>query len=334
MNAGTDLKVDTNAIEKGLASLWRTDKSDEAITRAALWNVVAHTWTGEQQAQASDALARASESVPSRSIVVRSNPSGRASLSSWVSANCHLVGKNQQVCSEEVVIVADGNRVHHVAPLVSALLLPDMPVAVWWLGDLPSENETYVAPLLDPADRLIVDSREFNAPDDLALVGRIAEETTTAPADLNWVRLEEWRAATASLFDPAPMRERLRDLRHVKIVSGRGSFEFGSSAEGLLYVAWLKVQGDIEVAFELDCARSKPGIELIELRFADGTTATLTRDRERGVVIGGGDAHVLDCITRLQSRGLHDLIVRQLKRPEIDRVYVKSLRVARELADR
>lgn len=335
MNAGEDVKVDTASIEKGLASLWRTDKGEDAVTRAALWNVVAHTWTGEQQAQASDTLARAAESVPSRSIVVRANPSAVDAMSSWVSANCHLVGKKQQVCSEEVVIVADGTRVHHVAPLVSALLLPDMPVAVWWLGDLPGDQESYVAPLLDPADRLIVDSREFNDPEDLALVSRIAEETTTAPADLNWVRLEEWRAATASIFDPPDMRRRLGEVRRVKIVAGEGK-SFGARAEGLLYVAWLNVQGGgAAIEFEIDCAAPKSGIESIELRFDDGAAASLTRDRERGVVMGGGDdARMMECITRLQSRGLHDLIVRQLKRPEADRVYVKTVHAALELAKR
>jgi glucose-6-phosphate dehydrogenase assembly protein OpcA len=252
-------------------------------------------------------------------------------MRSWISANCHLVGKNQQVCSEEVVILADGERVHHVAPLVSALLLPDMPVAVWWLGDLPGDQEAYVAPLLDPADRLIVDSREFNDPEDLALVSRIAEGTTTAPADLNWVRLEEWRAATASLFDPPRMRERLREIRSVRIVAGGGQ-SFGNQAEGLLYLAWLTAQSKSDIAFDIDCRAEKRGIELIELRFADGTSAALTRDRDRGVVIGAGDAQVLDCITRLQSRGLHDLIVRQLKRPEVDPVYVRTLRVAMGMA--
>ena len=43
-----------------------------------------------------------------------------------------------------------------------------MPVAVWWLGDLPDEQAEYVETLLDPADRLIVDSTEFNSPTDLA----------------------------------------------------------------------------------------------------------------------------------------------------------------------
>src|SRR5205823_11223249 len=38
-----DVAVDPSAIEKNLAELWRTSKevADDALTRAALWNVVA-----------------------------------------------------------------------------------------------------------------------------------------------------------------------------------------------------------------------------------------------------------------------------------------------------
>jgi glucose-6-phosphate dehydrogenase assembly protein OpcA len=140
--------------------------------------------------------------VPQRTIVIQADPRGDDGMSSWISANCHLIGGGRQVCSEEVSIAASGDRVDHVPPLVSALLLPDMPVAVWWIGDLPRELR-YAELLLDPADRLIFDSAHFDGREDLDFVARIAENTTTAPADLNWARIEEWRAATAGLFDPA-----------------------------------------------------------------------------------------------------------------------------------
>jgi hypothetical protein len=73
----TDQQVDYGAIEKSFAALWRSEKKDDAgaVTRAALWNVVAHTWTNEQQAQATETLALASQSIPQRTIVVRANPS-------------------------------------------------------------------------------------------------------------------------------------------------------------------------------------------------------------------------------------------------------------------
>src|SRR5438876_3190702 len=129
----TDIRVDVTAIEKSLSELWRSEKKegDYAVTRAALWNVVAHTSSSEHHAQASETLCRASAAVPQRTIVVRANPAADADLASWISANCHRIGGGQQVCSEEICIVAGGEYIHRVPPVVNALLIPDMPVAVW-----------------------------------------------------------------------------------------------------------------------------------------------------------------------------------------------------------
>ncbi|HEX7831856.1 MAG TPA: glucose-6-phosphate dehydrogenase assembly protein OpcA, partial [Thermoanaerobaculia bacterium] len=133
-----DVVVDVSKIEKELADLWRAEQHDgeRAVTKAALWNVIAHTWTSQEHSRATEVLAQASAAVPQRTIVVHADPhEEEGEISSWISANCHLVGGGQkQVCSEEVSIVASGERVNHVAPLVKALLLPDMPVAVWWVG--------------------------------------------------------------------------------------------------------------------------------------------------------------------------------------------------------
>src|SRR6058998_1718406 len=93
-----DIRVDVTAIEKSLSELWRAEKKegDHAVTRAALWNVVAHTSTSDHHAVASETLCRASAAVPQRTIVVRANPSADADLASWISANCHRIGGGQQ----------------------------------------------------------------------------------------------------------------------------------------------------------------------------------------------------------------------------------------------
>jgi glucose-6-phosphate dehydrogenase assembly protein OpcA len=328
----TDQKVDVASIERQLAELWRAEKQDgeRAVTRAALWNVVAHTVTAEAHAHATEVLSRASAKVPQRTIVVEADPHGSDDIASWISANCHLVGGGRQVCSEEVVIKASGARIHHVPPLVSALLLPDMPVAVWWLGDLPDEHD-YVELLLDPADRLIVDSSHFKDAADLELVSRIGEQTTTAPADLNWTRLDEWRAATAALFDPPAMRARMQNIRRLRVISG-GDGSFGATAEALLYVAWMTAQTGTEIAFELASHGQEPGIGAMEIHF-DDSVASIRQDRERGVVVANADGveTSVDTITRSLARESEDLIVRLLKRPEADRVYLKSLKIARRL---
>jgi glucose-6-phosphate dehydrogenase assembly protein OpcA len=328
----TDQKVDVASIERQLAELWRAEKQDgeRAVTRAALWNVVAHTVTAEAHAHATEVLSRASAKVPQRTIVVEADPHGSDDIASWISANCHLVGGGRQVCSEEVVIKASGARIHHVPPLVSALLLPDMPVAVWWLGDLPDEHD-YVELLLDPADRLIVDSSHFKDAADLELVSRIGEQTTTAPADLNWTRLDEWRAATAALFDPPSMRARMQNIRRLRVISG-GDGSFGATAEALLYVAWMTAQTGTEIAFELASHGEEPGIGAMEIHF-DDSVASIRQERERGVVVANADGveTSVDTITRSLARESEDLIVRLLKRPEADRVYLKSLKIARRL---
>jgi glucose-6-phosphate dehydrogenase assembly protein OpcA len=336
---GEDVRVNAKTIEMRLADIWREEQADadeeHAVTRAALWNVVAHTWSSEAHARTTEVLARASATVPQRTIVIRADPGGTSEMSSWISANCHVIGGGRQVCSEEVNIVAGGARMLHVPPLVNSLLLPDMPVALWWVGDLPDDHREYARSLLDPADRLIVDSAHFDSVKDLDVVSRIAAQTITAPADLNWVRLEEWRAATAAVFDPPSMRERLRAIRGIRVQCGCGPF-FGDRAEALLFVAWIAAQTGQDVPFELVEDDGGAGIRSAELRFEDGSNAVIRRDLDRGVVVASADGNevAVDSITRARVRDLDDLIVRLLQRPEADAVYLKTLRSALALAAR
>lgn len=329
-----DTLVDPTRIERELAQLWRNQHEGEPrMTRAALWNVVAYAQTHAERTLAEDVLPGVSVAVPQRTILV-SEEEGEQ-LSSWISANCHLVGEGKQVCSEEITITAGASRREDIGPLVSALLLPNMPVAVWWLGDLPHENEAYVEALLDDADRLIVDSSHFESAQDFVLLDRIAHSTRTAAADLNWVRLEEWRTATAAMFDPAPMRERLHAIRAVRITAG-GDGRFGATAEGLLYAGWLIAQLGIDLDVDLARGKSERGIESIEIRFDDDSSAVVNRDAGRNVVVGSADATAapLDCVVRLETRELSGLIARQLHKPEADPIYAKALHAATELARR
>ena len=334
------VSVDYAAIEKSLADLWRNENAttEHAVTRAALWNVVAHTSSQEDQNRARDILGRVAASIPQRSIIIRGVESEPAEIAAWISANCHLVGGEKQVCSEEVSIVAGGAAMHRVAPLVSALLLPDMPVAVWWVGNVPHDHE-YIETLLNPADRVIVDSSHFDSLADLVIIGKVARKSATAPADLTWVRLEEWRTATASLFDSPSARERLRTIRRVTIVISGGVHSFGDSTKSILYSAWLTAQSGANI--EHVDVRNEPGprssgsIMRVEIEFGDGTIATVHRDPQHQVLVSAfeGRLHTTDCLTRLRERDIESLIVRQLKRVGEDRVYARTLPIALKLAE-
>ena len=344
--SGEELRVDYSSIEKSLGELWRVEgaEGDKAVTRAALWNVLAHTCSPANHTLASETLSKASVSVPQRTIVVRADTKAKDDIAAWISANCHLISGEKQVCSEEVAIVAGGSRVAQVPPLVSALLIPDMPVAVWWVGDLPDETEHYVDHLLEFADRLIIDSRWFNSVRDLIWLNKVAAKTTTAPADLNWVRLEDWRAATAAIFDGPMMREKLSAITRVRLAANEGERDFfGDSVESLYYAAWLTAQtrgtaaAPIDFTFETVATGGEAGkLNEVHIEFGDGSEALIQRDRHRGVLMAAVDgvAHAVDNVTRVLGRRLDELIVRQLKRPEADAVFVKVLPVAIEMVSR
>ncbi len=338
-----DLRVDVGAIERSLSEIWRNQNQDEAVTRAALWNVIAHTGTIEEQEHAAEVLCAASEVVPQRTIVIRSDPRAEAELASWIGVNCHVISGDKQVCSEEIAIIAGGDHVDRVPPLMNSLLIPDMPVAVWWVGDLPHENEAYVQSMLDPADRLIIDSSAFDDPADLALLTNVAEQTTTAPADLNWVRLDEWRLAAASIFDAQEMRSRLRAIRRVRVVATASSESpaFGENVGALYFAAWLTVQSGqtedaIDYQFEHRLHTRGGGVAFVELAFDDGSSATITRDRDRAVLTSTFDGveRTPEAVTRSLLNRPHELIARQLKQPEADRMLVKTLPVATRMAKR
>jgi len=336
--AAGQVRVDYSAIERTLAEMWLADGTNDqhTVTRAALWNVVAHTETHQHHSHASDILSKAAAAVPQRTIIVRADPKAADEMSSYISANCHLGGEGKRVCSEEIAIVAGGERVRRVPPLVNALLIPDMPVAFWWVGDLPHENAQYVQTLLEPADRLIVDSVHFNDPGDLELVKRVADDSGTAPADLNWIRLEEWRTAAASVFDPPEMRDKLRSLKRVRITANVADESyFGERIESLFFASWLMAMSEAEVDCTFDLRRAENrGLVRVELELEE-SKATIERDQEKCVLSTTIDGHALnlpDAVTRSKARNIDELIVRVLKQPNRDRLLPKILPVALDLA--
>lgn len=331
--AGRELNV--ASIESNLAALWRQEADDagKPVTRAALWNVVVRSDGPRDQQWASSILSDVSARVPQRSIVIRAEDREADSLTSWINANCHRVGKTEQVCSEEIVIAAGGKRVMQVPPIVNALLVPDMPVAVWWIGDLPDDHDSYVCTLFESADRVIVDSKRFDGASDFTLLRNLARSTKTAPADLNWERHDAWRVATAALFDSPQFRGRAREVKRLRLVGGADDATgFGAMTAPLLHAAWFLAQtgidrGSIDLQLEVINA-DHDGVLTCELELNDGTSALMNRDGD--VVRTSCDR--TEVVSRLGDRSAAALISRQLMRPRADKVFAKALAVAEELA--
>jgi glucose-6-phosphate dehydrogenase assembly protein OpcA len=340
---GEDISVDVAAIEKSLAALWRTEgeDSESGVTKAGLWNVIAHTTDEEQKTLASNVLGRASGSVPQRTMIIRSLRQDDPHIRSWISANCHLLGEGKQVCSEEIVIVAGGDRVDYVPPLVHALLMPELPVATWWLGDLPSEEKGYLSALLDPVDQLIVDSCDFNDVTDLAFLAECGAMTNTVPSDINWFRMEEWRTATATMFDWGDVLERARRIKRLTIDYGAKDEPFGDGIEALFYAAWLlgrlgygaTERGGVDIRLQ-EAERAPGQIARVSIEFDGGGRLELNQDDAARAIKG----EALDLqfprnmVTPLKPRDLDHIIVRQLSRSGADHLYADVLPDAVTLA--
>jgi glucose-6-phosphate dehydrogenase assembly protein OpcA len=153
------------------------------------------------------------------------NPGAAESrLSAEVSARCTIsFGRRQQICSEQIVITADGRSVDDVHGLVAPLLSSDLRTYLWWRrAGWPSGHSFDV--LTDHCDRILLDSARFvsRATDLASLVSLIRKFNQRKPnplpiGDLSWTRLGVWRTSLASLYDVPAYRDRLGRLTRVRI---------------------------------------------------------------------------------------------------------------------
>jgi glucose-6-phosphate dehydrogenase assembly protein OpcA len=218
---GMAVAVDIGGIEKELASLWRTQSAEksQALTRACSWNFIVFA---NEEAAFKSAKGFADEmvrSVPTRSILVLNQPYATTGkpIEAFVSANCQIgAGGGKLLCTEEINIESRGKGAEHVPSLLRALVVPDVPTALWWAG-APPDNASAVRMLLSGVERLIVDTS--NAGDGsltkLAHVGGLLDGVTLV--DLNWLRTATLRTLLASLFEPPVGAAPLWDIARVHL---------------------------------------------------------------------------------------------------------------------
>jgi glucose-6-phosphate dehydrogenase assembly protein OpcA len=164
--------------------------------RTSLHNLVVHAVDEEAARHAAQVIARLPSHHPSRAIIAVTNPSRAESrIDAELAAHCHLnPGWEQQVCCEEVTLRVSGRAAHHLHSVIIPLLVSDLPVYVWWQGELPRDRHV-LEEIIGSADRLIVDSAQFA---EVARgLTRLAQLRIDRPGcaigDLNWGRLTPWR---------------------------------------------------------------------------------------------------------------------------------------------
>lgn len=242
--------IDISTIERELRQLWKegsgTTSGGQAMTRALTLNLVARAQDSLSAEQMSAVIQQLTASHPSRAVLARLRPALEESrLEAFVQANCMLVTQGApQICGEQITIDAQGSAVTQVASLVLALLVPDLPVALWLPGPAPLEDPLLLR-LRGVITRLIVDTRD--AHDAVRALAHLAAfQAAEARAsrhvlgisDLAWAILTPWRELIAQFFDTRPLLPHLQRIDQVLIKYQPGERRAGL-ALSLLLAGWL-----------------------------------------------------------------------------------------------
>lgn len=257
--------VDIHAIEQELTDLWEqvdTQTGEQKALRVCSLNLV--VWVDCLQAaeKASETIRGIIRKHPNRAMLIINDPDApEAQLEAWVQANCQMTTPGaQQVCGEQISITAHDSRMVQVAGLVLSLLLPDLPVVLWWSGAVPFQHPLFqrLRPLID---RVVVDSAQF--PDPTAGLFHLAhlyrQQSATSPqkgqegkkrsssfsypsyalGDLNWGRLTPWRSLIAQFFDNRAFLPALNTLDTVVVAYDYPADQQPDHTQPLLLVGWL-----------------------------------------------------------------------------------------------
>ena len=250
----TGRSVDIDRIEAELTKLryltaGDADAGESLAIRTSLANMVVLAEDDETAAQASRVIEDLAAHHPSRALIVIARPSEDESrIDTSLAAHCHLApGLDQHVCCEEVTLHVSGRAAFHLHSIIVPLLIPDLPVVVWWTGPLPAESHL-IEELCGLADHFVVDSSRFTDLGDLSRMREVAALHDCAIGDLNYERLRSWRDLVERHTGAGGLGEWISSVKSAEIRFTQQAKQ--TPAQAILFLAWLAVH----CGWELDSA--------------------------------------------------------------------------------
>ncbi|WP_022899353.1 glucose-6-phosphate dehydrogenase assembly protein OpcA [Humibacter albus] len=279
-----------------------------AVALGRVLTLIIATRLGQEE-EVIEAANEASREHPMRVIVVSTADPDHphADAESRLDAQIRVGG--DAGASEVIVLRAYGETASDEEGLVTALLLPDAPVVVWWPGTAPDVVSTSALGRI--ATSRITDSS--SAGDPHAALLHLADTYAPGDTDFAWTRLTLWRAQLAAVLDQPPYEP-------IESVEVSGAPDSPST---VLLAAWLRLQLDAPVQHDLTARqRGLSGIHGVQLRRASGTIE-LVRDMPDLATLTqpGQPTHDL----ALPRRNLRDCLAEELRRLDPDELYGEVL---------
>lgn len=205
-------------VEKALSDLRRHEQ--RAAVRTSVLTLVAVVRSDAEADGARKIIHDLGARHPSRTLIIVAEddepeaPNG-TDAAVWVHA---VEREGRAVCFEEVVLRVRGPARHHLDSIVEPFALPDVPMVVWLPAGLPSPGD----PLMQAANRVVVDSRAVAEAGGDVLVRSAALAKRLPVVDLSWMRLAQWRSMLAGLFEGAVYRPFLEAVDRVEVRGNHG----------------------------------------------------------------------------------------------------------------
>jgi glucose-6-phosphate dehydrogenase assembly protein OpcA len=283
-------------ILKGLGRLWTSLGQEEkqqgkpTVLRACAMTLIVATDEPDSGFSASQTIAELMREHPSRGIVLAVSEAAEHDLEARVLAQCWKpFGKAQQICCEQIEIIARPESWPNVGPTLVGLTAADLPVIFWCRHKTAldaaanSDQKAGLQAIVNLATKVVVDTSGMGAAAALKIMSGLRGQKRTV-ADLEWTRLTRWRAPIAQIFDN-PARRNPYSQFHTIEVAHTGD-DLPSTA---LYAgAWFSAPYRANVSFVKEDSRSgglkritlhsdaeeivfeKTGVECMQLRSTNG----------------------------------------------------------------
>lgn len=344
------------------------DQAESAISRAWLalgdpartqtLNLVCVCNTDDEEKYAVTSARDVLPAHPGRVLIVRLINESVESAVTVRTALLEDASRPGSYVGESLTFNIQGTTRNHLASVVERVLVPGVPVVLWWLGDLPDNGNLFI-PLADRADVVAVDSSQIDLSDLRTLFQYVNHRALSnqSISDIEWLRLRPWQESLARFFDdPAALEGLLRcnTLEVAMHTPARGDF---CSAKAALFAGWfaaqmkLKAESSIQWvstdgahSLALSTSSGDPftlkmmveprqglydgAIIRITLRSAIGDHFELEREGTTRVVAWRGNcagAVLPEAVLRIGPPDTPRMLRRLLDRPERDPLFLKAL---------
>jgi glucose-6-phosphate dehydrogenase assembly protein OpcA len=241
---------------------------EHAHAVARTLNLVVTPCRGNLEDRMIEEIARLGSHSPARTIVLRDHPEDRLDAEVAIDCEARPEAGRIGICHDRVVLDVDLGRLAHVDSVVAPLLVPELPTLVWIPDPAFGDRDPR---LLERALQVVLDSADSS--DGLETAAEILERAPVS--DLAWIRLERWRAAVASAWDPPERRALLPTLDSVEIRHGAG-------ADGALTAGWIVARSGLDpesIRFE----RSSGEVAIESIAFRAGAQEIIVSPPAEGL---------------------------------------------------